>query len=257
MVQINICVNSTKFFSEKTIPILLNSLLDSGINSENIFVIEGGYDERIITKEKNYTHIQTNQNSLEYTGLIDIVEYELKSDYWFNIHDTCKVGKNFKEQNEYLKTVGINEIKNNFLSYSFYHFKTAIRGVFDPGRFDIMTFFNKEDGKQGFLEILNGNKSLKSLFKEKMIIIILFIIPIFFINIIKYFYFVKYILKNKHSNLIWYLFILLAYNILVSGPVNSSRYMMPFQIIVICFALKEFQKNLQHTSNRQTVSDRQ
>ena len=106
-----------------------------------------------------------------------------------------------------------------------------------------MTFFNKEDGKQGFLEILNGNKSLKSLFKEKMIIIILFIIPIFFINIIKYFYFVKYILKNKHSNLIWYLFILLAYNILVSGPVNSSRYMMPFQIIVICFALKEFQKN--------------
>lgn len=97
MIQINICINSTKFFSEKTIPILLNSLLDSGINSENIFVIEGGYDERIITKEKNYTHIQTNQNSLEYTGLIDIVEYELKSDYWFNIHDTCKVGKNFKK----------------------------------------------------------------------------------------------------------------------------------------------------------------
>lgn len=97
MVQINICINSTKFFSEKTIPILLNSLLDSGINPKNIFVIEGGYDERVVTKEKNYTHIQTNQNSLEYTGLIDIVEYELKSDYWFNIHDTCKVGENFKE----------------------------------------------------------------------------------------------------------------------------------------------------------------
>lgn len=96
MVQINICINSTKNFSEKTIPVLLNSLLDSGIDPENIFVIEGGYEERIITK-KNYTHIQTNQNSFDYTGLIDIVEYELKSDYWFNIHDTCKVGKNFKK----------------------------------------------------------------------------------------------------------------------------------------------------------------
>ena len=38
MVQINICINSTKFFSEKTIPVLLNSLLDSGIDPENIFV---------------------------------------------------------------------------------------------------------------------------------------------------------------------------------------------------------------------------
>lgn len=152
------------------------------------------------------------------------------------------VGKNFKEQNIYLKNVGFNEIKNNFLSYSFYHFKTAIRGIFDPGRFDIMTFFDKEDGKQGFLEILNGNKSIQTLFKDKMIVIIALLIPIFLINILKYFYFSKFIIKNKHSNLIWYLFILFTYNVLISGPVNSSRYMMPFQILVICFALKEFQK---------------
>ena len=97
MVKINICVNSTKTFSERTIPIIIESLLDCGIDSETIFVIEGGYDERLIYKKQNYTHIITNHNSLEYTGLIDIVEYELESDYWFNIHDTCKVGKDFKK----------------------------------------------------------------------------------------------------------------------------------------------------------------
>lgn len=97
MVDINICVNSTKTFSEKTIPIVVESLLNSGIDSENIFVIEGGYDERKVIKKDSHTHIYTNHNSLEYTGLIDIVEYELKSDYWFNIHDTCKVGPNFKK----------------------------------------------------------------------------------------------------------------------------------------------------------------
>ena len=96
MTKINICVNSTKTFSEKTIPIVVQSLLESGIDSENIFVIEGGYDKRTVLQKENYTHIFTNQNSLEYTGLIDIVEYELESDYWFNIHDTCRVGKNFK-----------------------------------------------------------------------------------------------------------------------------------------------------------------
>lgn len=152
------------------------------------------------------------------------------------------VDKSFKEQNIYLKNIGFDVIKNNFLGYSFYHFKTAIRGIFDPGRFDIMTFFKKEDGKQGFLEILNGNKPIQSLFKDKMFIVILFLIPIFFINILKYFYFFKFIIKNKHSNLIWYLLILFAYTILISGPVNSSRYMMPFQMILICLALKEFQK---------------
>lgn len=97
MVNINICVNSTKSFSEKTIPIIVESLLGSGICPKNIFVIEGGYEERLVNQKENYTHILTDQNSLEYTGLIDIVEYGLKSDYWFNIHDTCKVGSKFKE----------------------------------------------------------------------------------------------------------------------------------------------------------------
>jgi hypothetical protein len=97
MVQINICVNSTKSFSEKTIPVVVQSLLESEIDSKNIFVIEGGYGERHIEEKDTHTHIFTNHNSLEYTGLIDIVEYEMVSDYWFNIHDTCKVSKNFKE----------------------------------------------------------------------------------------------------------------------------------------------------------------
>lgn len=97
MVQINICVNSTKSFSEKTIPVIVDSLLECQIDSKNIFVIEGGHEQRTIEEKDTYTHIFTNHNSLEYTGLIDIVEYEMVSDYWFNIHDTCKVGKNFKK----------------------------------------------------------------------------------------------------------------------------------------------------------------
>lgn len=96
MVKISICVNSTKSFSEKTIPIIIKSLIDSKIEPKNIFVIEGGYENRTVVVKDTHTHILTDHNSLEYTGLIDIVEHEMMSDYWFNIHDTCKVGNQFK-----------------------------------------------------------------------------------------------------------------------------------------------------------------
>lgn len=95
--KIKICVNSTKNYSKKTIPIIIPSLIESGICKEDIFVFEGGHDKRSVIKKNNYTLIELDHNSIDFTGLIDIVENEIESDYWFNIHDTCKVGTKFCE----------------------------------------------------------------------------------------------------------------------------------------------------------------
>ena len=95
MYKINICVNSTKTFSEKTLPILIPSLIDSGVSPESIYVFEGGHDTREIINTDTHIMVKTDHNSMEYTGLIDIVENQMESDYWFNIHDTCRVGKKF------------------------------------------------------------------------------------------------------------------------------------------------------------------
>lgn len=95
--SIKICINSVKSYSEKTLPIIIPSLINSGIRTEDIFVFEGGYSKRNIIQKDEYTLIQTDHNSIDFTGLIDIVEYEIESDYWFYIHDTCKVGLNFKK----------------------------------------------------------------------------------------------------------------------------------------------------------------
>jgi hypothetical protein len=95
--KIKICVNSTKQYSEKTLPIIIPSLIDSGIDPEDIFVFKGGHYERSVIKKDTYTLIQTDNNTIDLTGLIDIVENELESDYWFYIHDTCKVGPKFKQ----------------------------------------------------------------------------------------------------------------------------------------------------------------
>lgn len=202
-------------------------------------------------------------SSIENSNLLNYNLYYFKSstqskeqaDMWLNsvYNDKKYVGKNFKEQNIYLNQIATNEIKNNFFQYSFYHFYTAVRGVFDPGRYDLMTFFEKDNGKQGFLEILNSDKSIWSIFKNKFVFIYLFLLPILLLNFVKWYYFLRYLFFNKLSPTIYYFIILFGYYILVSGPVNCSRYMMPFQGLLIVFAILGMQfkskKLNQKTSN--------
>jgi hypothetical protein len=104
--ELKICVSSVKNYSDKTIPIIVPSLIESGVDPKKIYVFEGGNTERKILEYDTHTLIKTNHNTLEYTGLIDIVEYEMESDYWFNIQDTCRVGKNFWKL--------VNNIPNNY-----------------------------------------------------------------------------------------------------------------------------------------------
>ena len=198
----------------------------------------------------NYTKNVTGHkyfSSIENTNLIDYNLYYFKSstqskeqaELWLDsvYNDKKYIGKSFKEQNIYLKQIATIEIKKNFFQYSYYHFYTAIRGVFDPGRFDLMTFFKKENGKQGFLELLNNGKSILTIFKNKFALIYLLLIPVFLTICIKWFYFFRYLFFNKLTLNICYLILLLGDYILVSGPGNCSRYMMPFQGILIVFAI--------------------
>jgi hypothetical protein len=92
-----ICISSCKQYSAKTIPIIVKSLLNSGITTRDMLIVEGGYDERIINICDNITHIKTNHNSFDFTALIDIVEYNIEANAWFSLHDTCRVGLSFKQ----------------------------------------------------------------------------------------------------------------------------------------------------------------
>jgi hypothetical protein len=95
--MIKIAIATNKNFSQFSLPVILKSLIDCQINLDDIIVFHAGYDEReekIIDGIKN---VFLNHNSFEYSPLIDICENNLESEYWFLIHDTCKVGPRFKE----------------------------------------------------------------------------------------------------------------------------------------------------------------
>jgi hypothetical protein len=95
-IKIKIAIASNKNFQEKTIPIILKSLLDNNIKKDDIVVFIAGHDYTDEDTIDNIKYRYLDFNSFEYSPLIDIVENNLESEYWFLIHDTCKVGNNFK-----------------------------------------------------------------------------------------------------------------------------------------------------------------
>lgn len=196
----------------------------------------------------SYKHFSSmeNKNLIHYNLYYFKAKNESKeiADQWISNVNKELEGKNENEKNELLKNIAHQEIKKNFLSYTFYHISTGIRGVFDPGRFDLMTFVEKEDGKQGFLEILNGNKPFSSLFSKKSLLFIyVLLIPIFVTLLFKWFHFFKFYLTKKRSFSEYYFLVFIGYYILITGPVNCSRYMMPLQLVLITFVLVSINEN--------------
>ncbi len=97
MSRIKIAIATNKKFYLQTLPIVIKSLQDCGIEDKNIFVFNSGFDKEESGVIDNIQYFKLRQNSYEYSPLIHICEKELESDYWFLIHDTCKVGPKFKE----------------------------------------------------------------------------------------------------------------------------------------------------------------
>lgn len=76
---------------------IITSLLNSGIDIDDIYIFVGGYDVNYGYKKisENLNKFSAPHNSLDFTGLISVLEMNIESDYWFLLHDTLYVGPNF------------------------------------------------------------------------------------------------------------------------------------------------------------------
>jgi hypothetical protein len=94
-VDIKFCINTVNTFSERTLPVIIPSMLNSGIEKKDIYIFEGGHLDRRLDDYDGIFYMKVDHNSLEYTGMIEIVENEIEADYWFNTHDTAIMGRDF------------------------------------------------------------------------------------------------------------------------------------------------------------------
>lgn len=92
--QIKFTISSNINFAETTFPYIINSLLEAGVPPEDIYFFIGGYRE-YSKKDSKVNMYHVPHNSIDFTGLISVQDLNLKSEYWFLLHDTCTVGKDF------------------------------------------------------------------------------------------------------------------------------------------------------------------
>jgi len=96
--MIKIAVATNINFYQKSLSIVIPSLISCGVNPQDIHVFNAGFHEyKCVTDIIGVTHHQLDHNSFENSALIEICEKELYSEYWFLIHDTCRAGPQFKE----------------------------------------------------------------------------------------------------------------------------------------------------------------
>ena len=94
--DLKIVISSYKSSYQNSGKKLIESLVQSNaFNSKQILLVVGGYDSKEQFEYLNCKAIKVNHNSYDHTGLIEVIEGEEQSKYWFSTHDTCIAGPNF------------------------------------------------------------------------------------------------------------------------------------------------------------------
>jgi hypothetical protein len=94
--SVRFCISTCKRFASHTLGTIIPSLIRTGIGTNEILIVNGGQEDWRIDHYGDVPMICTPQNSFEYTPLIEIVEHNLTSPFWFLLHDTCIAGPAFK-----------------------------------------------------------------------------------------------------------------------------------------------------------------
>lgn len=148
------------------------------------------------------------------------------------IDNFSKHRKTYKDDVVSQKQQFIEIVKKYPVSYAIFHAKGMAAFFLDPGRFDLVSFFNPNAAKgNGLLYYINqdGLKgTLAFLFSESFVLLI-FLVLIFMLNIFKLLCFIRYIFQRSYVNTYgkWFVVFLISYIAFVTGSIGLSRYMMP------------------------------
>ncbi len=145
-------ISSHKDYMGLTEDKVVKSLINSGVSPEDIYFFIGGYEGEYGKLDGEYNRYTCPHNSMDFTGLISLIELNIESDYWFLLHDTCYVGDKFyKTVTEYpyedKKYISLdNELSMNMGAYRWDYIQEKKQ--------DIIRYKNTSDSLQEYKSLL-------------------------------------------------------------------------------------------------------
>jgi hypothetical protein len=162
----------------------------------------------------------------------------------------------YKDKVAFKKQHTIEIIKQQPVRFFIYHTKGMAGFFLDPGRFDLVNFFNLNAEKtNGLLYLINqvGYKgALVFLLKHSFLLLLLLAI-IFIFNIIKFLFLIGFIFQGRFNKYLkWFILFLIFYVAFLTGPLGVARYIMPLAPLYIgsglLFLSQKLNKNLESVS---------
>lgn len=196
------------------------------------------------TDSSQYSSIQT-ANLVNYNMRYFLMEQEgseaaaAKVD---RLYASCDPKMGYMEKNRCLQQ-GVKEIiLERPLKYGVFHLKGCLRYFIDPGRFDLVTFFNWESPDSGgFLQKLNqeGLKGAFRFLKQQGLGMVVLLMLIALFKLFKISGFILYLLRDKEMlPFKIFLVILVGYLAFVTGPLGASRFLLPVELLLIGAAVQ-------------------
>ncbi len=156
----------------------------------------------------------------------------------------------FAERYDYANQRGMQVLKQEFVPYMLYHIRHGLRMIIEPGKaeFDLFVghltlgqLYTRESG--GFYETWKsrGGSGLLDYIERNPSFPIIVIVLLF--NLIKAIGLVLFFISSKIDRRIRvFVFFLVGYFVLTTGPIANTRYFMPVSLIVMGCALLGYQK---------------
>ena len=153
------------------------------------------------------------------------------------LYSNCSSESSYREKKRCLDE-GVREIiMDKPVQYGLFHLKGTIRYFLDPGRFDLVTFFNiQEANSPGFLNALNedGLAGVMKFLKQQGWGLVLLLGLIALIKLVKITGFIIYLFRGKEQvQLRIFLILLVGYLAMVTGPLGASRFLVPVELLII------------------------
>lgn len=147
------------------------------------------------------------------------------------------------ERKKYIDKETKKRIIDNIVSYTVYHFMGIPRFFFDPGRFDISTFFNIETKQQKGLMYYYNSEGWRGvvdyLVRKQPIGLTVAMVVILLLNVVKVFLMIIFFVQNRFGGEERiFLFTIIGYVAVLTGPLGVSRFSLPLFPLYLYMILK-------------------